>query len=465
MNTLVYTSVLGVVCMFAEMVNLRRLIVPIAVAGLLGILGFHVYSWGAEQHLFHNMLWIDGFSQAFTALLLFLGALLVTLSGNFYRAEASRISDYVSIIIFALAGALALVSFGNITTFFIGLEVLSISLYLLAGSKKKDPRSNEAGMKYFLMGSFASGLLLFGVALIYGDVSGSLTPDTRSAFDLARIQEFGASGQASALFYVGSALVLMAMLFKVSAAPFHFWAPDVYEGSPTLITAMMATVAKIAAFAAFYRLFHDAFIASMPNFAWVLSAVAALTITIGNLSALNQESFKRTLAFSGVAHAGYLLMAIVAMYQGSDNAIFFYSIGYGIASIAAFAVAIVVANNLGSDKFEAFNGLGKRKPLLAAALTVAVLSMAGIPPFAGFLGKYYIFQKAIESGHYWLTLIAIINSAIGVYYYFKVIVAMYTKEGNEPEFSVNPAYTVVIVICVLLSLVVGIFPSIFNALV
>lgn len=455
MKTLVYTSTLGLVCMLAEMFNLRKFILPVAVIGLLVIFGLNAASWDVNQAYFNNMVVIDNFSVAFSGLLLLLGVLVLILSGDFYKNEESKISDYLAITIFTLCGALALVSFGNMAMFFLGIEVLSISLYILAGSKRKDVRSNEAAMKYFLMGSFASGILLFGIALIYGETA---------SFDIQGIAEYTTNNTPTSMFFIGVGMILVALLFKVSAAPFHFWAPDVYDGAPTLTTATMATIAKISAFAAFYRLFSSSLLIAMPTFAWVLSAVTALTMLVGNFSALNQDSFKRMLAFSGISHAGYLLLAIVSVYNKTDNALFFYSLAYGVASIAAFAVAIVVAANVGSDKFEAFNGLGKRKPLLAAALTIAMLSMAGIPPFAGFFGKYYIFSEAVRSGHLGLVILAVVNSIIGVYYYFKVIMAMYTKESSEVTFTVKPAYGFVIAVCILISLVAGIYPKLFTGL-
>ncbi|MES2619242.1 MAG: NADH-quinone oxidoreductase subunit N [Bacteroidota bacterium] len=450
MKTLVYTSVLGLVCMLAEMFNLRRFILPIAVIGLSVIFGLNFMSWGVNEGFYHNMVMIDNCSVAFTGLLILLGLFILILSGNFYKNEESKISDYLAIIIFTLCGAIAMVSFGNMAMFFLGLEVLSISLYILAGSKRKELRSNEAAMKYFLMGSFASGVLLFGIALIYGETG---------SFDLASISNYAASAPPSPLFFIGAGMILIAMLFKVSAAPFHFWAPDVYEGSPTLTTAMMATIAKIAAFAAFYRLFSSSLISSFPTYAWVLSAVTALTIVVGNFSALNQDSFKRMLAFSGISHAGYMMLSIISLYGKTDNALFYYSFAYGISSMAAFAIAIVVAANAGSEKFDAFNGLGKRKPLLAVALTIAMLSMAGIPPFAGFFGKYYIFSEAIRTGHLAIVVFAVINSIVGVYYYFKVIMAMFTKETTETAFDLKPAYSFVIIVCTLLTILAGIFPS------
>jgi NADH-quinone oxidoreductase subunit N len=455
MKTLVYTSTLGLVCMLAEMFNLRKFILPIAGLGLVAIFGLNVTSWGVNQGFYHNMVMIDNYSVAFSALLILLTLFIVILSGNFYKNEESKISDYLAIIIFTLCGALAMVSFGNMAMFFLGIEVLSISLYILAGSKRKDVKSNEAAMKYFLMGSFASGVLLFGIALIYGETG---------SFDIAKISEYATTATPTLLYYIGAGMILIAVLFKASVAPFHFWAPDVYEGSPTLTTATMATVAKIAAFAGFYRLFSASFIPAMPAYAWVLSAVTALTLIIGNFSALNQDSFKRMLAFSGISHAGYLMLGIVSLYGKTDNAIFFYSLAYGVSSIAAFAVAIVVAANVGSEKFEAFNGLGKKKPLLAVAMTIAMLSMAGIPPFAGFFGKYYIFSEAVRNGHITLVVLAVVASIVSVYYYFKVIIAMYTKESKEAAFTIKPAYSFVIVVCILVTVLAGLFPSVLASL-
>lgn len=457
MKTLIYTSALGLICLLVEMVNLRKFVVPICITGLIAIFGLNIMDWGGNQAYYNGMVVIDNYSVAFSALLIVLAIFILILSANFYKNEESRLSDYLAILIFTLCGALALVSFGNLAMFFLGIEVLSISLYILAGSKKKDVRSNEAGMKYFLMGSFASGILLFGIALIYGELG---------TFDLQQIANYGASTHHTVMYYAGIALILVALLFKVSAVPFHFWAPDVYEGSPTLIMLTMASMAKIAAFAAFYRLFstcfNDGYTPAM--FAWIFSAVTALTITVGNFTALNQDSFKRMLAFSGISHAGYLMIGIMCYYGKTDNAILFYSIAYGISSVAAFAVAIVVSSNMGSDKIEAFNGLAKRKPFLAGALTIAMLSMAGIPPFAGFFAKYYIFSEAIKNGHVPITVIAVINSIVAVYYYFKVIFAMYTKESSELPVSIKPSYSFVIGFCILLVLLIGIMPGYFAGL-
>ena len=455
MKALTYTSFLGIACLVLEIFNLRKVAVPFVLLSLAVIFGLNATEWDTNQAYYHDMLRADNFALAFTGLLIIIAFLLICLSGNFFQTEETKLADYISIILFTLSGGIAMVSFSNITMFFIGLEILSISLYILAGSKKKDVRSNEAAMKYFLMGSFASGILLFGITLVYGS-SGS--------FNLSEIAAYASGGKVDAIFQVGVVLILIAMLFKVSAVPFHFWAPDVYEGSPTLITAMMATMAKVAALAAFYRLFSACFIGSFHVFAWVLSIIAALTMLVGNLTALNQDSFKRMLAFSGIAHAGYMLLAIITLYNNTPNSLFFYATAYSFASIGAFAIAMIVMRNMKSEKIEAFNGLGKKSPLLAFTLTILMLSMAGIPPMAGFFGKYYVFFDAIRNHHLALVIVAVLTSVISVYFYFKVILAMWTKDSDEVAFSADAPYTIVSVICLLASLVLGLFPSLISSL-
>lgn len=456
MNALIYTSALGIICLLAEIFNLRKLIIPIAIAGLLVILGTITLDWNADNSVreaaLYNMLRADSFSLTFSGLLISLTVLLLMLSADFYKTEKAKISDYIALILFILAGSLAMASFGNLTMLFLGIEVLSISLYIMAGANKHDKRSNEAGMKYFLMGSFASGLLLFGIALVYGETG---------SFDIVEIRDFIASHQPTSMLYVGVALILMALLFKTGAAPFHYWAPDVYEGAPMFHTAILMTVAKIGAFAAFYRLFSACFIPVMMPFGWVLSLVVALTITVGNLSALVQDSFKRMLALSGVSNAGYLMIAIVTLYGKTDNAVFYYSLAYGMALITAFTIAILVNRSSGTESFNGFNGLAKRHPFIAISLTIAMLSLAGIPPFAGFFGKYYIFSEAVRNGRMWLVIIATVNSIIGVYYYLKVVFAMYLKESdaNAAPLQVPVIYSIVIAITLAIILAVGLFPS------
>jgi NADH-quinone oxidoreductase subunit N len=452
MKALTYTSFLGIACMILEIANLRRVVIPFVLAALAIIFCINYTDWTIHASHYHDMLHTDQFAVAFTGLFIVTVGMLVAMTKPFYQTDESHLADYIAIIIFTLCGAIAMVSFSNMAIFFIGLETLSISQYILAGSRKRDIRSNEAAMKYFLMGSFASGILLYGIALIYG---------ATGSFNIDAIGAYASGGHVDTIFIIGVVMVLIAMLFKVSAAPFHFWAPDVYEGSPTLTTAMMATLAKVAAMAAFYRLFSMAFIPSYPYLTWVLSAVAALTMVIGNFTALQQDSFKRMLAFSGIAHAGYMLLTILTIDHNNPSSLYFYAVAYTLASLGAFAIAIYVASYAGTERIEGFNGLGKSNPLMAVSLTALLISMAGIPPMAGFFAKYYVFLDAIASGHTALVIVAVITSAISVYYYFKVILAMWTQpptDGHTHQGSY--IYSVIAVVSVLLTLLLGMFPGV-----
>jgi NADH-quinone oxidoreductase subunit N len=441
----------------AEIFNLRKLMVPVIIAGLAAIFCVNYMDW---QHTgpiiiggmdMSHMMVVDHFTVAFNALLISAAALLLTMAGGFYKDEQHHLSDYLAILLFIVSGAMVLTSFSNLIMLFLGIEIVSISLYIMAGSRKWDIRSNEAGFKYFLLGSFASAVLLFGIALVYGS-SGS--------FELSTISTFAASsGMDSPMFLVGALMMIVAMLFKVAAVPFHFWSPDVYEGSPSLVTSVMATLVKVAFFAAFYRLMAGGFLGIDAYTSDILVLVAAVTMIVGNLIALSQDNFKRLLAYSGISHAGYMLLAILSLKTNSSSALFFYGASYILATIGAFAVAIPVFNASGKETIDAFDGLGRKKPFLAALLTMSMLSLAGIPPLAGFLGKYYIFSEAIKNGYAVLTVLAVLASIVGVYYYFKVILAMYTKAGDETEIKPSLLYSIVMIICVGLSLLLGVWPG------
>ena len=452
MNTLIYVSCLGFFCMIAEILNQRKLIIPVLVLALAVIFGLNLSDWNHGQTYFNNMVQVDNFSVAFSGLAIFITLLLFILASEFYAASDTHISDYSAIIVFILCGALMMFNFNNLAMLFIGIETLSISLYVMAGSRRFEVKSNEAGFKYFLMGSFMSGFLLFGIALIYG-ASGT--------FYLDKIYQYTQTNSANlpVTFHVGAVLIVFAMLFKTSSAPFHFWAPDVYEGSPTLITAMMSTLVKVAAFAAFYRLLSHTFLYVFPSVETVIAISAVLTVSIGNFIALNQTNFKRLLAYSGISHAGYLLLAVISLRGNTESSLLYYAVGYSVSTLAAFSVAMLVFKAAGNENIDALNGLGKKNPLMAATLTMAMLSLAGIPPFAGFFGKYYIFSEAMKNGYFYLVLVAIINSIIGVFYYFKPILAMYGQPANEIEVKTNYANNLVLWICLALSLALGLFPD------
>jgi NADH-quinone oxidoreductase subunit N len=336
---------------------------------------------------------------------------------------------------------------------FLGIEILSIPLYVLAGSRREDLSGNEAALKYFIMGAFTTGVFLFGTALMYG---------ATGSFSLGMIEEKIAHAPSSMMVNVGIGLMATGLCFKISAVPFHFWAPDVYEGSPNLITVFMATVVKTAAIAAFFRLFSTAFAPVFSTWGDVLAVVSALTMTLANVTAIFQFNFKRMMAYSSISHAGYLLLGMLAVESaGSGGALLIYTISYSIATICAFGVFVLVSEQQNDDRsFEAFTGLGKTQPFLAAIMAVCMLSLAGIPPLAGFFGKYFLFAGAFEK-YPLLVLLAIVNSSISIYYYFRVLNAMYfSKEKALGEKVVVPvAYRWVMLAGLLLMAVLAVTPG------
>ncbi len=444
-------------CLVMEIFNLRKLLIPVVLIGLAAIFGVNLMNWSAmDAFMFagldmSSMVQIDHFTVAFNGVLIFAGALLFAMTHDFYRDEQHHLSDYVTIIVFILCGAMVLTSFSNLVMLYLGIEIVSISLYILAGSRKFDARSNEAGMKYFLMGAFASAILLLGITLTYG---------AAGSFEIAKITAFAETGgMSSPMFLTGALLAMCAMLFKVAAVPFHFWSPDVYEGAPSLITTLMATLVKVTFFAAFYRLMSTGYAGVSAYTGTLLVFVAAATMIMGNLIALHQVNFKRLLAYSGIAHAGYMILAILSYKTNAAPALLFYGATYILATIGAFSVALPVFSSAGNESIDAFNGLGQKKPFHAAMLTMCMLSLAGIPPLAGFLGKYYIFSEAIRNGYMLITLLAVVASIVGVYYYFKVILAMYTKPADQTPMRFPIIYVIVTCICAGLSLLFGVWPG------
>lgn len=442
--------------MLAEILKFRKLLYPIVLVGILAAYILNFTEWGVNNMsipMFNNMIHFNDMSLVFSGVILITAFFWFILANDYF--EHDHITDHFALVLFALVGALMLTSFRNMTTLFLGIEILSIPMYVLAASRKRDLASNEAGFKYLIMGSFASGFLLFGIALVYG-ASGS--------FDLMAIRSYisQAHGDLPVFFYAGVLMILIAMCFKVSAAPFHFWAPDVYEGSPTVITALMSTIVKTAAFAAIINLFLIVF--GKVNASWsnVLAIIIALSLIISNVTAASQQSVKRMLAYSSISHAAFMLMAILANSKGfnSINAILYYSLAYSIGSIGAFAVVYNVSKKNDDPSIEAFNGLGKRHPLMAFCMVIAMLSLAGIPITAGFFAKYFIFTTMIGTPYKWLLILAILTSAIGVYYYFKVIIAMYFKKStNNEAVQVETSHVVLLVLTTLFTLALGVVPN------
>lgn len=458
MNTLIVISVLPIVLLYLGLYKMQKALLPVTVIGLLIALGTAVGYWNTNAvPIFHNMMLFNNFSVVFSSVAIISTILILLLSKGYFERISSHIAEYYAIMLFSLAGIIVMVSYYNLTMLFIGIEIMSVSLYILAGIKKSDFASNEAALKYFLMGAFSTGFLLFGITLIYGS-SGS--------FDLEAIRDWNIHGFGiDPLMFTGMILVLIGLCFKVGAAPFHFWTPDVYEGSPTLITAFMSTVVKIAGVAAFYRLFSVCFSIAADQWIRPLTVIIMITLFVGNITALYQQSFKRMLAYSSISHAGYLLLAIVALGGSSAASIFIYGSAYSLASIVAFGALILVQQQSGSDGFDSFNGLGKSNPFLAGVLTIAMLSLAGIPLTAGFIGKFFMFSGALSKYHYWLPIVAVINAIISIFYYFRVIIAMYFKGGDRVEVAVPTYYTVVFGLATLTSIVIGVYPNLISHLI
>ena len=460
MNAVFVLSGLGIVTLLAEIFNFRKALFPIVVLGLIVSAALLVMDWNLHLSYFSNMLHFDNYAIAFSIGITVIAVLWFLMSTDYFH-DNTHVTDHFALIVFVIIGAVFMVSYSNLSMLFLGLEILSISLYVLAGSRMTDILSNESSFKYFLMGSFATGFLLFGIALIYG-VTGSF--DIHVIAD--KIVKPEAYSSIAPLLYAGVLLMLVGLTFKISAVPFHFWAPDVYEGSPTVVTAFMSTVVKMAAFGAFFRLFATCFGPLAPQWVDVAVVITMLTLIVSNVTAVYQHSVKRILAYSSIAHAGYMLIALVSLSDVSVGAIFYYLCAYSIGSIAAFTVLHNVNGDNETAVVDTFNGLAKRDPFLAFSMAVALLSLAGIPPLAGFFAKYYIFTVAFQGGYVGLVFLAIITSLIGIYYYFRILIAMYLKSSDKNYgFDVPVLHKVVLVICLIASVVLGVFPDLLINLI
>ncbi|HLP64273.1 NADH-quinone oxidoreductase subunit N [Flavobacterium sp.] len=454
MDSLIAIIALGVFCLIAEIFNFRKAIIPVSIVGLLAVLGYSWYSFTGDASYYNNMIVVNKFSLAFSTLFILLTVFIIALGSDFYKDHPTKFSDYIAIKIFLLSGAICMVSFGNLAMFFLGIEVLSIALYVLAGSSRLDLRSNEAGMKYFLMGSFASGIILFGICLIYG---------ATGYFDIVEIYDISSGAGLPSWFYIGIALLLIGMLFKVAAVPFHFWAPDVYEGAPALVTATMSTLAKVVAIAAMYKLMVSLNHEITYEMQIVILIVSILSMTVGNIMALRQKNVKRMLAFSGISHAGFMLMTLLSI-SNSAGSLLYYTFAYALAGIAAFSVIIFVSKSKNNEDIANFNGLGKTNPIMAGILTASLLSMAGIPIFSGFFAKFMLFTQTIEAGYLVVVIVGVINSIISIGYYFKLILAMYTKEASDDNHSNAFVYNVIALVAILLNVVIGLYPTLVTSL-
>lgn len=463
MYPILVLSVTGLVTLFLGFLKSKKILLPASMLFVAIAFLSNLVDWNAPGLYFYNMLEASNLSILFTSIILLSAFLIMALSKGFIDDEHAQPAEYFAIMQFSLVGAVMMTNYQNLIMLFIGVEILSVSMYILTGSDKRNLRGNEAALKYFLMGAFATGIMLFGIAMLYG------ANYTFNISDARNLLLQPVADVRPVFLYVGVTFLLIGLLFKVSAAPFHFWTPDVYEGAPTVFTAFMSTVVKTAGFAAIYRILEVSF-SPMYNFWWVMIVtMAILSLFISNITAVVQSSFKRMLAFSSISHAGYMLLAIVGLGNKTGTSIVFYSLAYALATISAFGVLMIVSENRlvdgrPNENIAVLNGLGKKSPFLAVVLTISMLSLAGIPLTAGFWGKFYVFADAASRGHIWVLVIAIIMSAVGIYYYFKPIIAAYMKDGEGENIHLPSFYKIILGITTFASVLLGLFPDLIREL-
>lgn len=454
MSLFILYPVLALLVLFVHMSRFKKAALPLALIGLVAGLLLSALGLGLEHPILQGMASFDGYARAFGSLLVgltFLAVLLVAMPAG--KTEIPR-SENLALLLLSLTGAIMLVSYQNLVMLFLGIETLSIPVYVLAGSKKHDEGSNEAALKYFLNGSFATGVLLFGIGLLYAGTG---------QFGIEGILAWSQANAAGShpLFLLGLLFVLFGLAFKVSAAPFHFWTPDVYEGAPSVVTAYMSTAVKVAAVAAFYRLLSRAFPAVGPTWTWVILVLAVLTLLVGNLGALAQGGFKRLMAYSGISHAGYLLIALLATGPMAAGALWLYSAAYGAATMIAFTAWARIEEEGRGSPVEAFAGLGKSSPFLAVALSVAMFSLVGLPPLGGFMGKLFVFGNAVAQGQVALVVFAVVMSALGMAYYMRpVIQAWFQAPAAAGSLKLRAPETTVLVLCLLVIFALAALPRV-----
>ena len=457
MNALLVLSIAGIAALFSGFSHNKKLTFIVGLLALAAAFTASMSDWNTAVRYYNDMLFVDNYAVAFTGVMTLIAFLIFALFVDYKESVEVPNAEIFALLFFSLAGGVILVSYSNLLMLFMGIEILSIPLYILAGSKRHTLTSNEAVVKYFLLGAFASAFLLFGIVLIYG-VTASFHIDVIAAYIK------NANGQTPTLLLAGMIMLIAGLGFKISAAPFHFWTPDVYQGSPTIATTFMSTVVKTAGVGAFFRLFAYAFPAITAEWIPTLAVLAALTMTVGNVTAVFQTSVKRMLAYSGIAHAGYLLIALVSLSSNPASSVLYYLIAYSVSTVCAFAVLMVIQHVSGSEEVDGFKGISKRSPFLAFITTVAFISIAGIPPTAGFFAKFYLFSGAVKAGHLWLTIIAVLNSCIGIYYYFRVITAVYSSGSDSTPVELGTVQKAVMIITALLAVALGLFPEMIISL-
>src|SRR5215203_1207271 len=451
MNALIFSAVSGVIMMFSSfLLNSRNnvrvlahiLLLAVIVVNITELRGISIFRIDTK-----GMLEFDRFALLFSLVANISTLAFFLLSSRDMEKVGHNYSDYFALLFFILAGISIASSFTSLLMLFLGIEIISIPLYILTGSDKRNLKSNEASLKYFLLGSFSTGLMLMGITLIYGN-SGS--------FQIDAITNPGT--KPGVLLVAGLLLLMFSMAFKASAAPFHFWTPDVYDGAPTVFTSFMATIVKAAVFIAFIRLFYHAFGEIHNTWKFIMAIITALTLFIGNITAVFQQSVKRMLAYSSIAQAGFMMLAVYSLTPESREGLILYSAAYSLATIGIFAVLIKMRDYT----FDGFNGFAKQQPLIAALLVIFLLSLAGIPLTAGFLSKFYMLKATITAGSLALAIFAVLMAAISVYYYFRLIQSMYFKTGEGTVIQVSNGFKYTLTGLAGATIILGIFPNLLT---
>ena len=431
----------------------KNLLGVMSIVGMLAVLAFTIpFLQGRDTTLYAGIFLVDSFSLFFKAFFLILGMGMVLISMEYVRRHLSHPGEYYALVILSVLAMMLMAASGELLTAYIGLELLSFCLYVLVSFARENPKSNEAGTKYILLGAFSSALLLYGISLVYGSLA-----STRYA-DIALVLQNTSSLSPTTL--AGLGLIVVGLGFKVAAVPFHMWAPDVYEGAPTPVTAYIAVASKAAAFALILRLFSEAFMPAFEEWQIIIAILAALTMTVGNLVALAQHNIKRLLAYSSIGQVGYLLVGVAALSHDASNAIILHLVGYGVANLAAFMVVIAYYNLTGKEEIRDYAGLATRAPFTAMVMAAALFSLSGLPFFAGFITKFYLFTAAAQAGLLWLAGLAIFNSLISLYYYLIVIRQMYIEKSSETTPLRIPLLSTGIMAALVIGvLFIGIYPG------